>query len=103
MSSSRRAMMSSPATMPILTLPRSPSLRATSANGIAARSWIDPAGVGDDLDVFFDARGQDASHHADEIMRVTKARITRALLLHDRHRDLGEIIEREIVDGPAFD
>ena len=94
-------MMSSPATMPILILPANPLRRATSIDRVAASFGIHAAGVRDDFDVAFDEIGQNLFDHRHEVARVARARIARALLLHDRHRDLGQIVEPEIVDRTA--
>src|SRR5262245_21846544 len=64
---------------------------------------IDAAGVGHDLDVVGQAFRQDAPDDVEEIARVTGVRVARPLLLHNGHRDLGQVIERQIIDRAALD
>src|SRR4030095_15478696 len=64
---------------------------------------IDAAGVGHDLDVAGQAFRQDAPDDVEEIARVTGVRVARPLLLHNGHRDLGQVIERQIIDRAALD
>ena len=45
---------------------------------------------------------QDTRHHIDEIARVAGPRVASFLLLQDRHRDFGEVIEGEIVDRSSL-
>jgi hypothetical protein len=42
--------------------------------------------------------GQDAIDQAHEVRRVSRVGIARPQLLHDRHRHLGQIVEREVVE-----
>ena len=43
---------------------------------------------------------QDALHGGDEVLGVAERRIARALLLEDGHRDLGQVVHHQVVDGP---
>ncbi len=72
-SSSRRSMMSSPVTTPILSFPPRPSSRATSRTASAQPARVDAAGVGRDADVALDASGQDVAHERHEVARVARA------------------------------
>ncbi len=59
---------------------------------------VHAAGVGNNLDIPLNARRQNPPHQRNEVACITGLRIARFLLLHDRHRDLGQIIEHQIVD-----
>src|SRR5207244_6629740 len=71
-------------------------------DGRRAGAGIHAAGIGKDVDVLLDDRWQDALDCPEEVARVSERRITLLLLLQNRHRDLGEIIEHQIVDGSPF-
>src|SRR6185295_13823824 len=51
-------------------------------------------------DVLLEQLRQDALDQAHEVGRVARARIARALLLHDAERDLGQVVERQVVERP---
>src|SRR5262249_43349403 len=70
-------------------------------HSVATSLGVNAAGVGDYLDVALDKIGKYRRDHDDEVSRVPRPRITSSLLLHDRHRDLGEIIKRQVVDGAS--
>ena len=59
--------------------------------------------VRDDANTALHAGGEDPLHKRYEVPSKTGLGITRALLLHDRHRDLSQIVEHEVVDRTAFD
>ena len=82
-------------------LARSPSLRATASTASAQPARIHAAGVRDDADAALDDVGQDPLHERHEVPRVAGLRIARLLLLQDRHRHLGEVVEHQVVDGAA--
>jgi hypothetical protein len=83
--------MSSPATIPILILP------------VAASLGVHASGVCYDFDPAFDKVRQNFFNHRDKVARVARTRVASALLLHDRHRYLGEIIESQVVNRSASD
>ena len=93
--------MSSPET--VATATSTPCRAATATHRVAARFRIQTAGVGDEANVFGEKVGEDAIDDIDKIARVTGFGIARTLLLQDRHGDLGEIVEGQVVDGPAAD
>ena len=95
-------MMSSPVTIPMRTLPPSPSSRATSITASAQPRTFTPPALAVTLISALNTRGQDSPHQRNEILRVTGIRIARLLLLHDRHRDFREIVEHQIVDWSTF-
>ena len=70
--------------------------------GIRASFNVDSPGVSNNFDTTVNARRQNLIHQRHEISRIAGIRIARLLLLHDRHRDLGEIIQHQIIDWPAF-
>jgi hypothetical protein len=69
----------------------------------AAGERVHAAGVRDDARARLGESRQRPLDLRDEIARVAGARITRTLLLHDRHRDLGEEVERDEVDGTELE
>ena len=81
---------------------RKPLLGGHGKHCIAAAVRIDSASVRDDLDAPLLQFGQDARDHLDEIAGIAGLRIARLLLLQDGHGDLGQIVERQIVQrAPA--
>ncbi len=66
--------------------------------GAAAGEGIHAAGVGDGAGAALDQQRQGLGDLGDEIAREARTRVAGALLLHDRHRDLGEEVERHVVD-----
>ena len=48
-------------------------------------------------------RRKHALHRADEVARVAHARVALLLLLQDRHRDLGEVVEHQVVRRTTLD
>ena len=66
---------------------------------VLARHRVDPASVRDDLDALLGELGQDAIHQGHEVRRVALVRVARPELLHDAHRHLGEVVERQVVQG----
>src|SRR5688572_5807128 len=72
------------------------------ANRRRAGGRIHPAGVGDDLDASLDDGGEHAFDRADEVPRVAHGRVALLLLLQNRHRDFGEIVEHHVVNRSAL-
>ena len=46
--------------------------------------------------------GQHVAQMREKVGRIARVGIARALLLQDRHRDFGEVVHHQVVDGPAF-
>ena len=67
-------------------------------HGLDTRLRIHAASVGDDRDLLFHDLGQQPVEHAHEVGRVAGFRPPRALLLHDAHRDLGQVVQGQVVD-----
>ena len=80
--------------------PREAVLAHHLRDGLRTRGGVHAARVGDDLDALLRALRQDALDHPHEVGRVPGVRVRAALLLHDAHRDLGEIVERQVVQRP---
>ncbi len=75
-----------------------------AGQGVGAALRIDAAGVADDLDSACRDIGQDALHgDLDEVGRVAQFRITAARRGEDRHGQLGEVVEHQVVDRAAAD
>src|SRR5919199_379098 len=70
------------------------------AHGLGAALWVHAASVRGDAYVPLDAPWKYLAHQRHEVARVARARVARALLLHDRHRDFGEVVEHQVVDRP---
>ncbi len=68
---------------------------------VAARFGVDAARVRHNFDVALDKLRQNLFDHLHEIASVTRARVARALFLHDRHGYLRQIIEGQVIDRPA--
>src|SRR5207248_7242741 len=68
---------------------------------LRARLRIHAAGVRGDLDVPFGEDREEALHQRNEILRVSERRVSGLLLLQDRHRDFGEVVHHQVIDGPA--
>ena len=71
------------------------------SHGIFAANRIHSAGVGHNFHASLHNLARAALDHADKIMRVSGARIARLQLLQDRHGDLSQIVEREVVERSA--
>jgi predicted ATPase len=69
----------------------------------AAGVGVDPAGVRDDPDPLFPERREDLPDQLHEVHRVPRLRVAAPLLLEDRHRDLGEVVEGQIVERALLD
>ena len=63
---------------------------------------VHSASVRNYSNVAVNARRQNLLHQRNKVARVARVGIARLLLLHDRHRDLGQIVEHQIVDRAAF-
>ena len=59
--------------------------------------------VGDDADALLDDCREEPLHERNEVAREARTGVSGALLLHDRHGDLGEVIEHQVVDGSLLD
>ena len=94
--------MSSPVTIPIRSLPRKPQFASNFSHCIGAASNVHSARVGSDLYISLNACRQYSPHQRHEIFCVTGIGIAGFLFLHDRHRDLGEVVEHQIVDWSTF-
>ena len=71
-------------------------------HGLGAAAYVDAPCVGRHTYVALDTRGENLLHERNKIARVSGGRVTRALLLHDRHRDFGQIVEHQIINGAAL-
>jgi len=92
---SRRGRMSSPATLPTFS-PATPTSRAALERAFR----VDSAGVRDDADPPVAEVGEDLPDQIHEVGRVAGLGAAPPQLLHDRHRDLGQVVERQVVEGP---
>ena len=63
---------------------------------------IHAAGIGDHLDAALAQTRRNARHQRRKIARIAQLRVGLLLLLQNRHGDLGEIIERQVIDGPLL-
>src|SRR5689334_4696842 len=72
------------------------------AHGTGARGWVHAARVRDDAHAPVSERGEHALDRADEVARVPHVRVALLLLLQDGHRDSGEIVEHQVVDGSTL-
>ena len=70
-------------------------------DGLSAGFGVDAASIGDDPGLVLNQLGEDAFEHRQKVARVASIRIALALLLHDRHRDLGEEIHRDVIKTAA--
>ncbi len=68
---------------------------------VAARGRVEAAGVRHHLDAALDDRGQGPAQQRDEVRGETLVGIAEALAHHDRERDLGQVVEAEVVERPA--
>jgi hypothetical protein len=82
---------------------REPEVARDPAHGRGAPLGVDAARVRRHADVALDARGQNLAHQRHEVARVARRGVARALLLHDRHRDLGQVVEHQVVYRPPLD
>ncbi len=78
-------------------------LRSEAAHFARAGQRVDAAGVGDHLDIPLPHTARQPRHQRREIARVAQGRVLPLLLLQDRHGDLGQVVEGQIVDGPLLD
>ena len=62
---------------------------------------VHAAGVRYDADLAGDEVLDEVVHEEDEVARVPRLRVPGPLLLHDRHRDLGQVVEHQVVDRAA--
>lgn len=86
-----------------LELAAEPELAGRFADRLGTAFDVDPAGVRKHLDVLLDAIGQYLAHQRDKVAGIAGVRVALPLLLNDRHRHLGEVIEHKVVDRPAAD
>ena len=93
--------MSSPETSPTRSFPRKPQPACDRQHRLGAPARVDAAGVRGDPDATLDDVGQNPLHERHEVPRVAGGRIARLLLLHDGHRDFGEVVHHQVVDGSA--
>ena len=77
--------------------------RAAFRARLATAHRVDAARVGDHADASLLEIREYARDQVDEIASIAGLRIAHPLLLQDGHGDLGQIIEGEVVDGPAPD
>jgi hypothetical protein len=73
----------------------------THLPGAAGR--VEPAGVGDHLDAPVDAGAEHLLHLGQERACVAGLGVTGALLVQDQHRQLGQPVTREHVDGTVVE
>src|SRR5690606_27031387 len=64
--------------------------------------WIYAAGVCNHLHSAIGNCREDAFHRANEVARISHAWVTLLLLLHDGHRDFGEVVEHQVIDVATF-
>ncbi len=86
-----------------LELAAEPELAGGFADRLGAALDVDAPGVREHLDVLLDAIGQYLAHQRDEVAGIACVWVPLPLLLDDRHRHLGEVIEHKVVDRPAAD
>src|SRR5690606_9712141 len=67
-------------------------------HGLGTGARVHATGIRDHPHAAIGDVGQDALDHGHEVARVAHGGIAAALLLQDRHRDLGEVVEHEVVD-----
>ena len=86
-----------------LELAAQPHLFGSSEYGGGTRLRIYTARIRNHLHSLVHDRRKHTLHRADEIARVTHFRVALLLLLQNRHRDFGEIVEHQIIDVSTFD
>ena len=64
---------------------------------------VQTPGVGDDLHAAVDRESRDLLHLPEKSRRIAGVGILGSRLPEDEHRQLGEVIAREDVDGSAFE
>ena len=69
---------------------------------LGAGAWVHPACIRRDLDALLHERRKQALHQGHEVLGVSNRGVTGALLLHDGHRHLCEVVHHEVVEGPPF-
>lgn len=79
------------------------SLIAGRLQGRRASLRIDPAGIADHADVLFGQLRQQRRQHFDEVSGEPGLRVFQARAGHQRHGDLGQIIEHQIIQVSAGD
>ena len=72
-------------------------------DGPGARCWVHAAGIRDDLDVSLQQSRKNPRCQGNKIAGVAEAGIAVLLLLQNGHRDLGQVVEHEIIDGSLLD
>src|SRR6266850_3928076 len=72
-------------------------------HGSRAGARIHAAGVGRDPDLPLREDRQDPLHERDEVLGIAEGGVAGLLLLHDGHRDFGEIVHHQVVHRPAGD
>ncbi len=72
-------------------------------NGGGAPGRVQAAGVGDDLDPLLEACHHDLLHLGDEAAGISASGAAGLGAGEDQHRQLGQPVAGENVDGPAFD
>jgi hypothetical protein len=80
-----------------------PQFFSQGLEGRLAGERVHAARVADHLDPLLHARGEHVAHLVEEVGGEALLRALEALLLEDRHGDLGEVVHDEVVDGPALD
>ena len=64
---------------------------------------VDAARVAHHADALGDQIRRQIDHQIHEVPRVAEGRVPLPLLLQDGHRDLGQVVEHQVVDRPAPD
>ena len=77
--------------------------RATSRTAAAQAGGFTPPALAITRTPRSATAAKHALHRADEVARVSHLRVALLLLLQNRHRDFGEVVEHQIVDVPALD
>ena len=63
---------------------------------------VHPAGIGDHAHAALADMPRDPRDQRRKVARITQIRVGLLLLLQDRHGDLGQVVERQVVDRPLL-
>ncbi len=69
----------------------------------AAGRRVDSPGIGHDANALCTDLGQHTADQLDEIGGVALVRVASSQLLHDRHRHLGQVVQRQVVQRTFLD
>src|SRR5690606_41354749 len=76
-------------------------LLAGGGHGRGAGGGVDAAGVADDADLLLGDLAQQGCQHVDEVLGEAFLRVLHARAGHDRHGDLGQVVEYQEIEGGA--